>query len=68
MTLILFSKHNCEQCDNLTALLDNKNIIYEKKQFSNLYDLVSKESFDEDNEEVIINIGSFPILSNNGIL
>ena len=67
MTLILFSKTNCNQCNELSFLFDTKGVIYEKKLYSSLYELVSQEKLDQEIEELVINIGSFPILSKNGL-
>ena len=68
MSLIVFSKINCSQCDTLCNLLDTKAIEYSKKIFNNLFDLVSKEKLDEDSEEIVVEIGSFPILQSGSKL
>jgi len=68
MTLIVFSKNNCQQCTDLYNILDTKCIKYEKKIFNSLYDLVYKEQLDEETAELVINIGFFPILKNGNII
>ena len=62
MSLIVFSKNNCSQCELLCDVLDTKEIEYSKKIFNNLFDLISKEKLSEDDEEIVVKIGSFPIL------
>lgn len=65
MTFTVLSKNNCQQCIDLCVLLDTKNIKYTTKTFSSLFDLCSQEKLNDDLEEIIINIGSFPILKIN---
>lgn len=68
MSLLIFSKINCSQCDKLCNLLDTKDIKYTKKIFNNLFDLVSKEKLDDESEEIVVQIGSFPILQSGSKL
>lgn len=68
MILTIFSKTNCTQCEILCKILDTKNISYNKSIYKNLFDIVSKENFNDDDEENIINIGSFPIVLMNSKL
>ena len=65
MTLTVFSKINCMQCTDVCILLDTKKIKYNKIIYSSLFDLVNKESLNEESEEIVINIGSFPIIKSD---
>lgn len=59
--MIVFSKDKCNQCEYLINLLDTLNICYSLKKYKNLYEL--SNSFDNNEiEERLINIGSFPIV------
>jgi len=58
----LFSKTNCNQCEQLKSILNGRSISYQEIKYINLFNLCNSEQLTGGQEESIINIGSFPIV------
>ena len=65
MSLSIYSKVNCAQCDLIKDILQEQNLEYNEIYYTSLFNLCKGEDFDEDKTDDIINIGSFPIIKYN---
>lgn len=63
---ILFSKPNCPQCTVLKELLASQNIQYNEKSYGSLFSLCQNENLSDEQEDLIVSIGSFPVLKLEG--
>ena len=60
--MFLYTKKNCPNCTILKDILTNQKLFFVEKKYDSLFSICQNEKLSEDEEETIVEIGSFPIL------
>ena len=63
--IIVFSKPNCPNCEQLKDILSKNNYSFSEKSYTSLFNLCQGEELSDEKEDHIVGIGSFPVVFHN---